>query len=62
MVMYMGKPKTMPTETEMTRRAHVVHHVHVGDVVMRAAGCRWNKVEPFFPVSLGEQCSVPVLD
>ena len=52
----------MATETEMTRRTHVVQRVHVGDVVMRAGGCRWNKVEPFFPVSRGGQCSVPVLD
>ena len=50
----------MGTETEVTRRTHVVHHVHVGDVVMRAGGCRWNRA--IFPVFLGGQGSAPVLD
>ena len=45
----------MGSETEVTRRTHVVHHVHVGDVVMRAGGCRWNRA--IFPVFLGGQGS-----
>ena len=36
-------------EAEVTRRTHDVHDVHVGDVVMRAAGCRYSRA--IFPFS-----------